>query len=430
MVQSLKPTAKHEIPPELLAVVLSLNWSVQTQKRGNSQLRFWWPAFGQDGAVFRAVSTGTKTDKISKERQTELVAAWFIREGFTPARKPSSGEMGLEDEVKEYIRTMYEAKGHPEGTIKPIRQALRRLCEVLGQGSPEKRIRPITTVPEITLEAFHAAVPRLRLREKKAIKGQTANLKPKGWKNLFNNVRAFLRWEMLRTTKGVRHLPLDPTLGVETPTKAEIKKSRPVRTAWPDEEFTTTLAAIKVRVQKLKSNSKESSAEYVKDARFTLKLLRYAGIDVNDVYRLLAHHIEEDGKGSLWIKKMRGKAKITSGVEMIKLPVSSKIEKELREYWKAALEVGSEAYVLPWHKRFSTHESFRSWIWKMVQIARTRAGLPKRDVKSFRHTFTTTHLKRGKASLRQLREWLGHAADSKMIEDTYDLSEYGAEAMD
>lgn len=80
MVQSLKPPAKHEIPPELLAVILSLNWSVQTQKRGNSQLRFWWPAFGQDGAVFRAVTTGTKTDKISKERQTELVAAWFIKE--------------------------------------------------------------------------------------------------------------------------------------------------------------------------------------------------------------------------------------------------------------------------------------------------------------------------------------------------------------
>lgn len=430
MVQSMQVPAKHEIPSELLTVILSLAWSVQPQKRGNSQLRFWWPPKGQEGAIFRAVSTGTKTDKISKERQTDLVAAWFIKEGFTPARKPRSGEIGLEDEVKEYLLTVYEAKGHPEGTIKPIRQALRRLCEVLAQGNPERRIRSITTVPEITLEAFHAAVPRLKLREKRARTGQTAHLKPKGWKNLFNNIRAFLRWQMLRTTLGVRHLPIDPTLGVETPTKAEIKKSRPVRTAWPDEEFTTTLGAIKVRVQKLKSNAKETSAEYVKDARFTLKLLRFAGIDVNDVYRLLTHHIEEDSHGNLWIKKMRGKAKITSGVEMIKLPVSSKIEKELREYWKAALEIGSEAHVLPWHQRFSNHESFRSWIWKMVQAARMRAGLPKRDVKSFRHTFTTSHLKRGKASLRQLREWLGHAADSKMIEDTYDLSEYGAEAMD
>lgn len=166
----------------------------------------------------------------------------------------------------------------------------------------------------------------MKLREKKARTGQSAHLKPKGWENLFNDIRAFLRWQRLRTTLGVGHLSIDPTLGVETPTKAETKKSRPVRTAWPDEEFTTTLAAIKVRVQKLKSNAEEASAEYARDARFTLKLLRFAGIDVNDVYRLLAHHIGEDSKGNPWIKKMRGKAKITSGVEMIKLPASSKIE--------------------------------------------------------------------------------------------------------
>jgi integrase len=430
MIQPIPTTPKQELPAELLSLILSLSWSVQPQKRGNSQLRFWWPPKGDIGAAFRAVSTGVKTDKVSKERQTELVAAWFLKEGFTPPKKAAPGQIGLEAEVAEYIRTEYVAKGHPEGTIKPIRQALRRFGEVLAKGIPEKRIAPIATVPEITLEAFHAAVPHLKLREKAPRAGQSALLKPKGWKNLFNNIRAFLRWQMLRVTLGVRHLAIDPTLGVETPTKAEIKKSRPIRTAWPDEEFTTTLAAMKVRVQRLKSNAKEVSAEYLQDARFTLKLLRYSGIDVNDTYRLLAHHIEEDGKGHLWIKKVRGKAKITSGVEMIKLPVSSKIERELREYWLAALAIAPDSKVLHWHRRFASHESFRSWIWKMVQSARARAGLPRRDVKSFRHTFTTSHLKRGKATLRQLREWLGHAADSKMLEDTYDLSEYGAEAMD
>jgi len=203
-----------------------------------------------------------------------------------------------------------------------------------------------------------------------------------------------------------------------------------VRTTWPDEEFKATLAAMKVRLQRLKSNREENSAQYLKAAKFTVKLLRYGGIDVNDAYRLLAHHIEEDSEGNLWIKKMRGKAKLTSGVEMIKLPVSSKIKEELREYWQEAFAISPEAHVLPWHRRFGNHESFRSWLWKMIQTARDRAGLPKRDVKSFRHTFVTYHLKRGKVSLRQLREWLGHADDSKMIEDTYDLSEFGAEAMD
>ncbi|MEO7426656.1 MAG: site-specific integrase [Fibrobacteria bacterium] len=423
-------TPRKEIPNELLSVILSLAWSVQPQKRGSSQIRFWWPPRGQEGSTFRAISTGIKSDKVPKDLQTDIIAQWFLKEGFTPARKAGPGEIGLESECEEYIQIEYVAKGHPEGTIRPIRQALRRLCEVLTHGIPEKRIRPVAAVPEITMEAFHAAVPKLKLREKPPRAGQSVLLKPKGWKNLFNNVRAFVRWEMGRTTLGVRHLIIDPTLGVETPTKAEIKKSRPIRTEWPDAEFSVTLANIKVRVQRLKSNAKETSAEYLKDAKFTIKLFRYGGVDVNDSYRLLAHQIEEDGDGKLWIKKLRGKAKITSGVEMIKLPVSSKIEKELREYWVAALAIGQEAHVLPWHKRFKSHETFRSWVWKIVQIARARAGLPKRDVKSLRHTFVTYHLKRGKVTLRQLREWLGHADDSKMIEDTYDLSEYGAEEMD
>ena len=296
--------------------------------------------------------------------------------------------------------------------------------------SRKARSHLVCTVPEISIDVFHAAVPRLKVREKPPRSGQSPFLKPKGWKNLFGNIRAFIRWELLRKTLGVRHLAVDPTLGVETPTKAEIKKSRPIRTVWPDDEFKATLAAMKVRLQRLKTNSEETSADYLSAAKFTVMLLRYGGIDVNDTYRLLAHHVEEDADGKLWIKKMRGKAKLTSGVEMIKLPVSSKIEDELRRYWQAALALGPEAHVLPWHKRFQNHESFRSWLWKMIQAARNRAGLPKRDVKSFRHTFVTAHLKRGKVNLRQLREWLGHADDSKMIEDTYDLSEFGSEAMD
>jgi integrase len=420
---------KQEIPPEILSLILNLNWSIQPTKKGNTQIRFWWPPKGEPGAIFRGISTGAKSDKIPKDRQTELVAHWFIKEGFSPAPKPKKGSLSLEEECEEYLKMEYEYKGHPSGTIKPIRQSLRRLREALAEGVPDRKVPRITTVPEITREAIHAIIPKLKAREKN-LPGKPTYLKPKAWKNLFNNIRAFLRWEMQRTTAGVRHLKEDPTLGVETPTKAEIKRSRPVRTPWPEDEFKATLSKISVRVQKLKTNARETSADYLKDLRFTVSLLRYGGMDVNDCYRLLSHHIEEDGDGRLWIKKLRGKAKINSGAEMIKLPVSTKIETELRNYWMDALVIGPEAHVLPWHKRFSNHASFSSWIWKNIQSARSRAGLPPRDIKSFRHTFVTSHLKRGKVKLRQLREWLGHAPDSKMIEDTYDLSEYGAEAMD
>jgi integrase len=429
MVQATPQSASQGIPAELLSLLLNLSWSIQTQKRGNSQIRFWWPPKGQPGSAFRALNTKVKTDKVSQERQTEIVAEWFIREGFAPAPKPTPGEIGLEQECEEYLQTEYILKGHPIGTVRPIRQSLRRLCTVLAKGVAERRIPPVTTVPAISREIFHAAVPALKLREK-AIPGKPPYLKPKAWKNLFNNIRAFIHWELLRTTGGVRHLTEDPTVGVQTPTKAEIKRSRPVRTEWPESEFKTTLETIRVRIRRPDVDSAALSAEYARDLCFTLKLLRYGGMDVNDCYHLLAHHIEEDGEGRLWIKKLRGKAKITSGVEMIKLPVSTQIESELRRYWKAASAIGPEGHVLPWSTRFSNHQSFSSWVFKNVQRARRRAGLPRRDIKSFRHTFVTSHLRKGKVKLRQLREWLGHAPDSKMIEDTYDLSEFTADAMD
>jgi len=213
---------RKEIPAALLNVILNLSWSVQTRERGNSVVRFRWPPKGEKGSAFRAVSTGVKTDKISKDRQTELVADWFRAEGFIPTPKPAPGQIGLEDEVKEYLRLEYQEKGHPDGTIRPVRQALRRLCEVLSKGIPENHIRPILTVPEITLDVFHAAVPRLKVREKAPRPGQSTFLKPKGWKNLFGNIRAFLRWELTRKTLGIPHLTVDPTIGIATPNKAEI----------------------------------------------------------------------------------------------------------------------------------------------------------------------------------------------------------------
>jgi integrase len=426
MIKSIKQIAS----AELLALSKSINRSVHGRDRGNSVIRFRWPAIGtldskgQDISQQRAVSTGQKSAKISKDEQDGIIAAWFMENGFIPKPVISrEGAADLESEIEEYIRTEYG--NSPDGTVRPIRQALRRLREVLAKGWPEKKIAPIYTVQGITMEVFRLAVPELRKREKAPRPGQSAELKPKAWKNLFGNIHPFIEWEM-EIERG--NLTADPTLGTVTPTKAQLKKSRPIRKEWPDKEYEATLAKISFRNWKL-LKGEGHSAEWAKLTKFTVKLLRWGGVDVNETYRLLAHHITEDSNGHLWIKKIRGKSK-AAAMETIKLPVSSKLEKELREYWQIAMEKGPETPLLPWHTRFGTHESFRSWIWKTIQFARAKAGLPPRDVKSFRHTFTTYHLKRGKVKLSQLREWLGHADDSRMIEDTYDLSEHGTEAMD
>lgn len=425
----IQPMKKQEVPAELLSILLSLAWAVIPLPGRNSQIRFWWPpkgtcdAGGKHIGKYRAVSTGQRSETISKEKQRDLVAAWFIENGFTPKPAPKEGTADIESEIAEYIATEYEAKGHPLGTVRPIRQALRRLRETLAQGDPARKVRPVFMVADISAEAFAAAVPKLKLRELAPRKGQSIHLKPKGWKNLFGNIHPFIEWEIQRG-----NLTVDPTLGTVTPTKAELKKSRPVRTVWPDSEYEATLAKVTFRNWKLLKGAGHGP-EWIKLTRFTVKMLRWGGIDVNETYRLRANHIEEDSAGHLWIKKVRGKSK-PGAIEMIKLPVSSKYEKELREYWIAALAEGPEAHVLPWHTRFGNHTSFSGWLYKVINRARKAAGLPPRNIKSFRHTFTTDHLKRGKVKIGQLREWLGHADDSRMIEDTYDLTEYGTDAMD
>lgn len=424
----IQPVKKQEVPAELLSVLISLASAVIPLPGRNSQIRFWWPAKGTTDAdgkhigQYRAVSTGQRSDKISKEKKHELIAAWFMQNGFTPKPAPKEGSADIESEIEEYVRSEYEAKGHPLGTVRPIRQALRRLRETLAKGDAARKIRPVFMVPEITAEAFAAAVPKLKLRELAPRPGQTAYLKPKGWKNLFGNIHPFIEWEIRRG-----NLNVDPTLGTVTPTKAELKKSRPVRTVWPDAEYEATLAKINFRKWKL-LNGEGRASDWTKVTRFTVKMLRWGGVDVNETFRLRANHIDEDSKGHLWIRKPRGKSK-PGAIEMIKLPVSTKYEKELREYWIAALAVAPDAHVLPWHNRFTDHASFAGWLFKVINRARKAAGLPPRNIKSFRHTFTTHHLKAGKVKIAQLREWLGHADDSRMIEDTYDLSEYGTEAM-
>lgn len=269
----IQPAKKQEVPAELLSVLLSLAWAVIPLPGRNSQIRFWWPAKGTVDAAgkhigkYRAVSTGQRSDKIGKEKERDLVAAWFMQNGFTPKPTPKAGTADIESEIEEYVRSEYKAKGRPSGTVRPIEQALRRLRETLAKGDAAMKIRPVFMVPDITAEAFAAAVPKLKLRELAPRKGQTVYLKPKGWTNLFGNIHPFITWEIKRG-----NLTVDPTLGTETPTKAELKKSRPVRTVWPDAEYEATLAKINFRNHKL-LNGEGRASDWTKLTRFTVKML-------------------------------------------------------------------------------------------------------------------------------------------------------------
>ena len=118
-------------------------------------------------------------------------------------------------------------------------------------------------------------------------------------------------------------------------------------------------------------------------------------------------HLVKDEAGTLTIRKLREKAK--SEEETIVQPVSSRILPYLEARLKSGEGYGAE---------YASVRSFTASLRKRVQSAMERAGLPRTDLKSLRHTYCTYHAERG-VPLDVLRRWLGHSRDSRTLDRYY-----------
>ena len=109
--------------------------------------------------------------------------------------------------------------------------------------------------------------------------------------------------------------------------------------------------------------------------------------------------------------------------ELIDQPLNSRIISRWVETYEKS---GPEGYLhAEAHRRYSDEKSWSNQCRNALHAAQERLGLPRLDLKTTRHTFATRHLLRfiraekNAPTLDQIRRWLGHAPDSRILERLY-----------
>ncbi len=321
-----------------------------------------------EGKYFR-VSTGTKNERKADPIGEELFQKWCNRfSSFKPSRKDA-----FEVEITRYDKL--ENKYLKEGSRVCIRRHLRRLHCTLG----------ISSVSEATMELVLSKVPQWR---------DTAS--PKHWKNMVLDNRKFFRWCI---KQGL--IDKDPTADITLPRKDRFRK-KGIESVWPEEEFKEVCKLAKPK------------------DKVYLEILRHTGMDVSDLCLIEKKHIMVVDE-RLTIVKKREKAK--SDEETIIQPINS----TLLPYFEKALERPSKS------KRLFSNEipkSFGRHLYQKVMRLREKIeNVPHRDLKALRHTFATWHVERG-VPIDVLRQWMGHARDSRILEKLYSHRKSTAQFMD
>ncbi len=337
---------------------VGLTWSVQPRKKGNAQIRLWV------GKIPIAISTGHKNPgALSKSAQARLISDHFRKHPVEVTQDTS-----FASEISRFVTLKYE--GRKPKTIREVIDGLERLQTVLG----------VSKVEDVT--------KRLCETRKDALRGTMA---PATWKGFLARAAKFLRWEI---SEG--NLKFDPLVNFQRPAKKEMGRREDI---WEPERYEGALS-------RLSGEDREM-----------LVIFRETAIDPSDLFHLnpKKHIVKAVGpNGPFWkILKVRQKAKSSS--EKIDQPLSKK-----------AAEV-----ILPrlenWFdfSRYTDSHSFGCAIRKKLHRAQKEAGFsPTFGIKALRHTFATYHANRyleGKAGppMEVLRQWLGHAPSSRVLEGVY-----------
>lgn len=338
---------------------VGLKWSVVRKTKGHAQIRF--RVHGRQVAL----STGhDNPNALSRTKQAALIREWL---NAHPVE--SKGAAAFDTEVARFIRLQYEGKA--PSTVKEVAWALQKFKDALG----------VVSVQEITKKLCEARKARLQ-----------EGLTPKTYKNVLTVARKFLRWQF---NEG--HITADPLVNFKNPARKSFGRRLAI---WDDERFKKTL-------------------EYLKgEDREYLQVVYETGIDPADFFQLRPSHIVEARRltdGSKFWKLYKQRAKAKSSDEVIDQPLSTGARKVilpmLANWWDLS--------------RYKGEMSFASNMLKRVKAAQVKAGYSDPlDVKSLRHTFATRHARRymageGGPPMEELRRWMGHAPDSRVLERLY-----------
>lgn len=342
-----------------------VRYSVEERAGGNARITFRW-----DGKQRHITTEVRRKRDVTKREAARLLQGWIDAEGTRTGTvpNPATGLPFLEA-VRRHLEHAHAA--NTPDSLKGARATLLRLGEALG----------MPTIEAVDKEAFRAVEDQLK-------RGRAA----KTWANELGEYRHFARWLVDEDL-----LLRDFTRGAKRPSRDEFG----TREAIYDEAWFAPLReALPLEWRPV-----------WEDFWFT-------GMDGKDLWEfepLRDMIMAADGSWKIW--KKRSKEKI-----FIDQPLSSMI----RARWiarRAECHAGDRL-----HTNAARYANARSWghqFRKALNRAQHACGLPQLDVKTTRHTFATRHLLRlirgekNAPHLDQIRRWLGHAPDSRMLERVY-----------
>ena len=339
-------------------------------KLGNCRIMF-----RVDGRV-HTVNTGVrKSSDVPKPLIDKLVRAWFVKY-LVPVVHPPAGTP-YRTAMEAHLR---ESHSHNSpGTIKGRRYELEKLGAVLNW----------PMVESITKEVFREAIPKLMVGK------HTRKIAAHTWSNELGEYSHFANWLVDEDI-----IVKEFTRGVKKPGRAEFGRREEIfDEAW---------------FKPIRDELPHEWREPWEDVWFT-------GMDSGDLFefRPRRHLVISANVPKIW--KRRKKQKNSSSL-MINQPLDIK----LRTRWLAKYETAKRDEPLYENvKRFESAKTWGNTFLKAVHDAQTVLKLPLLDIKTTRHTFTTRHVLRlvraekNAPSLMEIRAYLGHAPDSRMVELVY-----------
>jgi integrase len=270
-----------------------------------------------------------------------------------------------------------QASNRPK-TIRTTRQILRDFGELMGK-------KPLSEISRADCATAWA-----RLREERD---------PKTASNWLGTLRGFVKFLLIEEL-----IKKDFTLGIKTPSKSEFGIRE---TIFQEEWFPKIMEEL----------------EHWARPRFEDHW--YTGLDNADIVEIVPRKHFVLGRG--WtLVKTRSKEGTT-----IRLPIPPQIS----DRWLARhAECGTTDLLYP-EANTVTPDHWAKTLRMELHRAMRRLGLPELGLKETRHTFTTRHVMRlvrgekNAPSLLEIREWLGHARDSREIERVYAKTSARPEAM-
>jgi integrase len=306
-----------------------------------------------------AVTTLEHNEVKARARAPEVIARWFKKNG---EKVPLSRDATLSQAAAEFLEARYLSR--KASTAKEARVVLERLAGVMPEGWAK--------LTRKTAKPYWGK-----------LKGAAS---PKYWKNILTITRKFWRWaveEGLATE--------DATEGLEGPRSMDFGIRKDI---WTEEEVEAVVGALEAREAK------------------AVMILRWTGLDPADLWNLRKRHFVKDKSGAWKIVKVREKAK--SEKEIIDQPVSSKVRDLLMGLHAKAKGADTQVFPTP----YRSAQVFTVLLRRHVLRAQAALGLRPLAVKSLRHTFATFHAERD-VPIDVLRGWMGHTADSRVLDRVY-----------